>query len=103
VVSARLMAEVLDHYHGSRAHKLWLLAFADKANDETRLGWCPRAVLAARVGVSEVRATNIATELIAEGVIKRERPGNRYHSTVYALAELNGRVVSERPDSDWPW
>jgi hypothetical protein len=103
VVSVRLIIEVLDHYHGSRTHKLWLIALAEKADDQTRLGWCPRRVLAARVGVSEVRASNIAAELIAEGVIKRERPGNRHHSTVYALGELNGRVLPERTDEDWPW
>jgi hypothetical protein len=60
-------------------------------------------VLAERADVSEVRASNIATELIAEGVIKRERPGSRYHSTVYALAELNGRVRPERAEDEWPW
>ena len=103
MVSVRLIVEVLDHYHGSRAHKLWLVAFAERADDETRIGWCPRSVLAERVGVSETRATHIATDLIAEGVIKRERGGNRYHSTVYALAELNGRILVERPEKDWPW
>jgi len=103
VVSVRLMTEVFDHYHGGPRHKLWLLAFAESANDETRSGWCPRRVLAARVGVSETRATHIATDLIAEGVIKRDRPGARGRATVYVLAELNGRVLPERTDEDWPW
>jgi hypothetical protein len=99
VVSVKLMVEVLDNYRGPIAHKLWLVAFADKANDQTRAGWCPREVLAGRVGVSGSRSSHIASALIAEGVIKRERAGNRYHSTVYVLAELNGSV---RPD-DVPW
>jgi hypothetical protein len=107
VVSVRLMAEVLDHYHGSPIRKLWLLAFAENANDHSRMGWCPRRVLAQRVGVSEVRATNIASELIREGVLKRERPGTRGHSTVYVLAELNGRVRPDRTlsegDGEYPW
>jgi hypothetical protein len=103
VVSVRLMTEVFDHYHGGPRHKLWLLALADVANDQTRSGWCPRRTLASRAGVSETRASHIARELIAEGVIKRERPGSRYRATVYVLAELNGRVRPERPDEDWPW
>jgi hypothetical protein len=104
VVSVRLIAEVLDHYHGNRVHKLWLLAFAEVANDHTRSGWCKRELLASRVGVSETR---FASALIAEGVIKRERGGNRYHTSVYVLGELNGKVQPERPrtndDGGYPW
>jgi hypothetical protein len=107
VVSVKLMVEVLDHYHGPPSRKLWLVAFAEVANDHSRAGWCPRSVLAARVGVSGPRASNIASALVAEGVIKRERPGSRYHSTVYVIAELNGTVRPGRTiaggDDDVPW
>ena len=30
------MSEVLDRYHGPDSRKLWLLAWAEKANDRTR-------------------------------------------------------------------
>jgi hypothetical protein len=96
VVSVGLMVEVLDHYHGAPRLKLWLLAFAEHASDETRTGWCPRSRLAERVGVSESRASHIASALIAEGVIKREIRGRRGRATTYVLAELNGRVRPER-------
>jgi hypothetical protein len=102
LVSIKLVAEVLDHYHGPFVRKLWLVALAEVAHDETRSGWCPRSVLASRVGVSEVRASNIATELVNEGVVKREMPGHRGRSSVYVIADLNGgqRVRTGRTLSD---
>lgn len=90
MVSINLVVEVLEHYHGNPRHKLWLVALAETANDQTRTGWCPRRVLAARVGVSETRASHIAAALIAEGVVKRESAGHRGRATVYVLGGLNG-------------
>lgn len=87
-VSARLMQEILDHYAGPPARKLWLLAWAEHASHDTRAGWCPRRRLAARVGVSERQATRIAAALVAEGVIKREGRAYHGHSAVYVLGDL---------------
>ena len=106
-MGVKLMVEVLDHYHGPRSRKLWLVGFAENANDRTRTGWPGREVLARRVGVSGSRASNIAAELIAEGVIKREgsrRVGDdprRGRRTVYVLAELGPDLAegSPRPNS----
>ena len=98
-MSIRLIVEVLDHYHGKPTHKLWLLAFAEVANDQTRAGWAPRYKLAHRTGVSASRASHIAAALIAEGVVKRG--GNAYHGHAarYVLVPL---PVTERvrPDSN---
>lgn len=77
-MGVRLMVEVLDHYHGPDAKKLWLLAFAEAANDGTRVGWPGRPLLAHRTGRSPVRASNIATELVTDGVIKRVGGGGRH-------------------------
>ena len=73
----RLVCEVLDHYHGPDGHKLWLIAWAEKANDRTRAGWPTREVLAHRTGRSQVRVSNISTELCAEGILKRDGGGHR--------------------------
>ena len=67
----RLVTEVLDRYHGPDARKLWLIAWAEKANDRTRAGWPTREVLAHRTGRSPSRASHIAEELVTEGVLKR--------------------------------
>lgn len=88
-VSAVLMAEVLDHYHGTDKRKVWLLAWAEKAATDTRSGWCPRRVLAVRVGVSPSRVSHIAAELIKEGTLKRTGTHRRY--PVYVLSPLAGR------------
>jgi hypothetical protein len=108
LVSIKLVAEVLDHYHGPFVRKLWLVALAEVAHDETRSGWCPRSVLADRVGVSQTRATHIASDLVAEGVIKRDGGGHRGRTAVYVIANLNGQRVQPRrtlwePDEDVPW
>ena len=84
----RLVIEVLDRYHGPDARKLWLLAWAEKANDNTRAGWPTREVLAHRTGRSPVRASNIATELCAEGVLKRDGGGNRSGPARFVLLPL---------------
>jgi hypothetical protein len=73
----RLVCEVLDHYHGPDARKLWLISWAEKANDRTRTGWPTRDVLAHRTGRSASRVSHISDELIAEGVLKRDGGGNR--------------------------
>ena len=91
------MVEVLDHYHGPCSRKLWLLAFAESANDSTRAGWCPRWKLAHRADVSPSRASHIAAELAAEGVVKRDGGGYRGAPVRYVLAPLAERV---RPDSN---
>lgn len=109
MVSIRLIAEVLDHYHGPPRHKLWLVAFAENANDDTRAGWPSRRLLAERADVSETRASHIATELVAEGVIKRDEDSGRRGrgSTRYVLADLHNGVRSERTlsgaDPGVPW
>lgn len=84
----RLVIEVLDRYHGPDARKLWLLAWAEKANDNTRAGWPTREVLAHRTGRSPARASNIATELCAEGVLKRDGGGNRSGPARFVLLPL---------------
>jgi hypothetical protein len=76
-VGIRLVVEVLDRYHGPAVQKLWLLALAEQANDRTRQGWPARELLAARTGVSGARASNIATALCREHVIKRVGGGGR--------------------------
>lgn len=77
LVGIKLVIEVLEQYHGPDARKLWLIAFAEKANDRTRCGWPTREVLARRTGRSPSRASHIAEELVAEGVLKRDGGGNR--------------------------
>ena len=76
-MGVRLICEVLDHYHGPDARKLWLLAWAESANDRTRTGWPTRDLLARRTGRSASRVSHISDELIAEGILKRDGGGNR--------------------------
>lgn len=87
-MGVRLIVEVLDRYHGEAHRKLWLAAFAESANDKTRQGWPPREELASRADVSPSRASNIATALIGEGVLRRDRGGNRSGPAKYTLLEL---------------
>jgi hypothetical protein len=77
LVGIKLVIEVLDHYRGPDARKLWLIAWAEKANDRTRTGWPTREVLAQRTGRSPSRTSHIAEELVTEGVLKRDGGGNR--------------------------
>lgn len=86
----RLVSEVLDHYHGPDARKLWLLAWAEKANDRTRAGWPTREVLARRTDRSPSRVSHIGDELVAEGVIKRDGGGNRSGPARFILLPLAG-------------
>jgi hypothetical protein len=101
VVSINLVVEVLENYHGNPRHKLWLVALAEVANDQTRAGWPSRRLLADRADVSPSRASSIASELVAEGVIKRDGGGRRGHgSTRYVLGPLNNGVRQPRTLSD---
>jgi hypothetical protein len=93
VMGIRLVIEVLDHYHGPDARKLWLLAWAEKANDGTRAGWPTREVLARRTGRSAARVSNVATELVTEGVLKRLGGGNRSGPAKFAMLPLGGPAM----------
>lgn len=88
LVGIRLVTEVLDQYHGPDARKLWLIAWAEKANDRTRCGWPTREVLSHRTGRSPSRASHIAEELVAEGVLKRDGGGNRSGPARFVLLPL---------------
>ena len=88
LVGIRLVTEVLDRYHGPDARKLWLIAWAEKANDRTRAGWPTREVLAHRTGRSPSRASHIADELVTEGVLKRDGGGNRSGPARFILLPL---------------
>lgn len=110
MVSARLIAEVLDHYHGPPRRKLWLIAWAEHASYQTRAGWCPRAQLAARADVSGPHASRIAAELIAEGVLKRQGGGYRGRAAEYVLAPIaewvpsaNGKGAAGDTLPEFPW
>jgi len=97
----RLIVEVLDCYHGPPARKLWLLAFAEKANDRTRQGWPSRETLAWRADVSESRASHIASELVREGVIKRIGGGRKNQGPAqYELLPVIGSQRAPRAHSD---
>jgi hypothetical protein len=85
----RLVCEVLDHYHGPDARKLWLIAWAEKANDRTRTGWPTRDLLAHRTGRSASRVSHISDELIAEGTLKRDGGGNRSGPARFILLPLD--------------
>ena len=65
VMGVKLMVEVLDRYHGP--HKLWLVGFAEQANEVTRVGWPRRDLLARRADVTVWHSSHIAAELAAEG------------------------------------
>jgi hypothetical protein len=84
----RLVCEVLDHYHGPDARKLWLISWAEKANDRTRAGWPTRDLLAHRTGRSASRVSHISDELIAEGILKRDGGGNRSGPARFILLPL---------------
>lgn len=84
----KLVVEVLDHYQGPDARKLWLLAWAEKASDDTRSGWPPRSLIAHRTGRSPSRVSHIADELVTEGVLKRDGGGNRSGPARFALLQL---------------
>lgn len=73
----KLVVEVLDHYHGPDHKFRWLVAFAEKANDRTRSGWPGRTVMMHRTGKSGARISAVASELVADGVLKREGGGGR--------------------------
>jgi hypothetical protein len=98
----RLVTEVLDSYHGPDARKLWLLAWAEKANDGTRAGWPAREVLARRTGRSPSRASHIADELVTEGVLKRDGGGNRSGPARFILLTLatDGKGAPKAHPSD---
>lgn len=85
----RLVTEILDRYHGPDGRKLWLLAWAEKANDRTRAGWPTREVLAHRTGRSPSRVSHISDELVAEGVLKRDGGGNRGGPARFILLPLS--------------
>jgi hypothetical protein len=88
-VGVRLMAEVLDHYHGTDMRKVWLLAFAENASDQTRQGWPGRQLMTHRTGKSASRVSHIASELVGEGAIKRVGGGGRHRGEVrYELLPL---------------
>jgi len=88
-MGVKLMVEVLDHYHGPHARKLWLIAWAEKVTDDgSRTGYCKREVLAARLGRSQSRVSGIARELENEGTIKRLGGGVWGKTTVYELLPL---------------
>ena len=96
----KLMIEVLDGYHGPDARKLWLLAWAEKANDRTRAGWPTRDVLSLRTGRSPSRVSHIADELVTEGVLRRDGGGNRSGPARFILPPLEGTgkgAVSTHP------
>ena len=84
----KLVTEILDHYRGPDARKLWLLAWAEKANDRTRTGWPTRGVLSHRTGRSPSRVSHIADELVTEGVLKRDGGGNRSGPARFVLLPL---------------
>ena len=88
----RLVTEVLDRYHGPDARKLWLLAWAEKANDRTRAGWPTREVLSLRTGRSPSRVSHISDELVTEGVLKRDGGGNRSGPARFILLPLAAPV-----------
>jgi len=90
----RLVCEVLDHYHWPDARKLWLLAWAESANDRTRAGWPTRDLLACRTGRSPSRVSHISDELIAEGVLKRDGGGNRSGPARFILLPFADAVKS---------
>lgn len=91
-MSGQIVREVLDHYHGNAANKIWLLALAIHANHQTRAAWSRREDLARQVGVSQSRSSHIAAELIAEGVIKRDGGGYRGRAAEYVFT----------PTAAWP-
>ena len=97
-MGVKLMVEVLDRYHGP--NKLWLVGFAEQANDETRVGWPRRDLLARRADVMPWRSSHIAAELVAEGTIKRPDwepdEGRDRRRAAYILLPLAGSDARKR-------
>lgn len=77
-VGLKLMIEVLDHYRGPDHKFRWLIAFAESANERTRTGWPSRKLMSWRTQKSEARVSNIASELVDDGVLKRDGGGGRH-------------------------
>jgi hypothetical protein len=99
-VGIKLMVEVLDHYRGPDHKFRWLMAFAEGASDHTRTGWPSRELMARRIERSPARTSNIATELVADGVLKRDGGGGRHRGpTRFVLLPL-ALQGSPRPNSD---
>lgn len=98
-MGVKLMVEVLDHYHGPHARKLWLIAWAEKVTgDGSRTGYCKREVLVARLGRSASRVSGIARELEDEGTIKRLGGGVWGKTAVYELLPLAPAQGQPRAD-----
>ncbi|MGH3192688.1 MAG: hypothetical protein ACRDOL_36660 [Streptosporangiaceae bacterium] len=98
-MSVKLVVEVLDHYHGPHARKLWLIAWAEKVpGDGSRIGYCKREVLVARLGRSPSRVSGIARELEDEGTIKRLGGGVWGKTAVYELMPLD--LAQGQPRAD---
>jgi len=53
------------------------MAFAESARDGTRTGWPTRELMAWRMEKSPARVSNIASELVADGVLQRAGGGGR--------------------------
>jgi hypothetical protein len=88
-VSIDLVVEILDHYHGTRTRKLWLVAWAEKVPRGSRTGYCKREIIAARLDVSESRASHIARELVGEGTLARLGGGVWGKATEFELLSLD--------------
>jgi hypothetical protein len=95
-MGVRLIVEALDCYHGEARRKLWLIAFAEQANDQTRQGWPPRDLLARRADTSPSRASHIATALVGEGVLRRDSAGNRSGPAKYTMLPLAPRPAEKK-------
>lgn len=88
-MGTRMLREVIDHYRGPDAKSRWLVAFAFSARDETRTGWPGRELMAWRVQKSAARTSNMATELVRDGVIKRVGGGGKGRgNTRYVLLPI---------------
>ena len=97
-MSIDLVAEVLDHYHGPHARKLWLIAWAEKVPRGSRAGYCKRSVLAARLDVSMSRVSGIARELEDEGALKRLGGGVWGKAAMFELSPLDDAQGQSRAD-----
>ena len=88
-----LLREVLDSYHGPPRRKLLLASWAIHADDITRVGWCPREVLAEETGVTPRQVTRMVAELISEHALARTRMARPGRAAVYTLGSLTGQTV----------
>lgn len=85
----KLMVEVLNHYRGPDHKFRWLIAFAEAASDRTRTGWPSRELMVRRTERSPSRVSHLATELVAEGILKRQGGGGRHRGNAkYTLLPL---------------